>query len=491
VQRLALIFLVTLGHSCPVWARNWFIKKCKKKLDIKTQSYYETKLKMKKAKKVTRIAYSDDLNQAKYDALNEITKRCGSIRTEVWRNYGSVGGLGAKFRLVRDGWIAEGLMKNLPQRIWRATLSDALDDIKANREAAKEKVVRHIFRNIDDKDKRKELLKQLKNDSIWINNSYLRRLMRKYWKHGKNHTFNQMVLEPGSYRCFSHNGKNYIEVISLKRGKRIAIPVGTNYSITGQIRLILREGQVEIHYTIANTDERACGNKEIGIDKGYTEAFVDSEGDFHGKGLGEVLSKESDSLSIKYKRRNKIKAVLDKSQHNNPKKAKRIIKHNLGRKKLNRRKQRHQAKVKTIVFTAVNRVVDKAETIVCEDLTKTFKSKNLGKNTNRKLSGWVKGLMAEAIDIVASRRGSRVVLVNAAYTSQMCSKCGCLGKRVGDTFHCASGCGVVMIAPLNAAVNVKARLDDKELTRWLPFAKVKQILLERCRRPDETAHPGL
>jgi hypothetical protein len=31
VQRLALIFLVTLGHSCPVWPRNWFIKKCQKK----------------------------------------------------------------------------------------------------------------------------------------------------------------------------------------------------------------------------------------------------------------------------------------------------------------------------------------------------------------------------------------------------------------------------------------------------------------------------
>jgi hypothetical protein len=155
---------------------------------------------MKKAEKVTRIIYSNDLNQAKYEALNEIAERCGSVRTEVWRNYGSVSGLGAKFRPVRDRWIADGLMKNLPQRIWRATLSDALDDIKANREAAKEKVVRHIFRNIDDKDKRKELLKQLKNDSIWINNSYLRRLMRKYWKPGKNNTFNQMVLEPGSYR---------------------------------------------------------------------------------------------------------------------------------------------------------------------------------------------------------------------------------------------------------------------------------------------------
>ncbi|RKZ59260.1 MAG: transposase, partial [Candidatus Parabeggiatoa sp. nov. 2] len=423
------------------------------------------------------------------DALNEIASLCGSIRTEVWRNYGSIGGLGAKFRPVRDGWIADKHVSRLPQRIWRVTLSDTLDDIKANREAAKEKVIRHIFINIDDKDKRKELFKKLKNDSVWVNDPYLRRLMRKYWKHGINHTFNQIVLEPGSYKCFSYHGKNYIEVISLKRGKRIAIPVGTNYSITGQIRLILREGQVEIHYTINNTDERVCGSEEIGIDKGYTEAFVDSEGDFYGKELGEVLSKESDSLKKKYQRRNKIKAVLNKVEQKNPKKAKRIIKHNLGRKKLNRRKQRHQAKVKTIVFTAVNRVVDKAKTIVCEDLTKTFKSKSYGKNANRRLSGWVKGLMASAIDIVASRRGSRVVQVNAAYTSQICSKCGCFGKRTGDTFHCASGCGAVMIAPLNAAVNVLARLYDNELHRWLPFTKVKQILLERYRRPDETAHP--
>jgi len=99
---------------------------------------------MKKAKKVTRIIYSDDLNQAKYDVLNEIAKLCGSIRTEIWRNYGSIGGLGAKFRPVRDGWIAEGHIILLPQRnevtslcgvIWRATLSDSLDDIKANRSA--------------------------------------------------------------------------------------------------------------------------------------------------------------------------------------------------------------------------------------------------------------------------------------------------------------------------------------------------------------------
>jgi len=49
--------------------------------------------------------------------------------------------------------------------------------------------------------------------------------------------------------------------------------------------------------------------------------------------------------------------------------------------KVNRRQKRHQAQVETIVFTGVNRVADKAKTIVCEDLTKTFKSRSYGKNT--------------------------------------------------------------------------------------------------------------
>jgi hypothetical protein len=55
---------------------------------LKFNSQVQTKknLKMKKAKKVTRIAYSDNLNQAKYDALHKIAKRCGSVRTEVWRS---------------------------------------------------------------------------------------------------------------------------------------------------------------------------------------------------------------------------------------------------------------------------------------------------------------------------------------------------------------------------------------------------------------------
>jgi hypothetical protein len=48
-----------------------------------------------------------------------------------------------------------------------------------------------------------------------------------------------------------------------------------------------------------------------------------------------------------------------------------------------------------------------------------------------------------------------------------------------------------MQADQNAAVNILARLHDKELHRWLPFQMVMHILLERCCQPDETAHPEL
>ncbi|SEQ02478.1 hypothetical protein SAMN05421693_11461 [Ectothiorhodospira magna] len=60
-------------------------------------------------------------------------------------------------------------------------------------------------------------------------------------------------------------------------------------------------------------------------------------------------------------------------------------------------------------------------------------SKSFGKNINRRLASWTKGVIAEALDSVSSRRGSTVVLVNPAYTSQMDSRTGCLdGKRRGD-----------------------------------------------------------
>jgi hypothetical protein len=89
------------------------------------------------------------------------------------------------------------------------------------------------------------------------------------------------------------------------------------------------------------------------------------------------------------------------------------------------------------------------------------------------------------------RRGSALVLVNAAYTSQVVPTTGALGLRRGDRLHCESG--AVWQADHAAAVNVLHRVGDPDITLHTPHTRVKQILQERTDRhrirlpiPDST-----
>src|SRR4051794_5120908 len=90
--------------------------------------------------KVTRIAYSKQITQSKFEHLAEIAKRLGALRTELWDRYGSMAGVGIQQRDLRDQWLAEGRKFNIPARLWKETLRDTTDDIAMYREAAKVKV---------------------------------------------------------------------------------------------------------------------------------------------------------------------------------------------------------------------------------------------------------------------------------------------------------------------------------------------------------------
>ena len=427
--------------------------------------------------KVTRIAISHNLNAGKLLQLKEIASRLGNLRGEVWHRYGLIAGVGKTSRQIRDEWLAEDCQLDVPARLWKETLRDTFDDICLYREAAKVKVRKAIAKRTADKEERKRLYTLLKSDH-WMEDSYLRRMMRKYYKHGKTLVDNQIILDAQCYTAFERNGQAWIKVMSLEHGKRIAIPLNTNHRPAGTLRLILRENRVEVHYAVDSSQEcstHPCGDKEIGIDKGYSEAFVDSDGEGYGLRLGEILSAESDYLKVKYQQRNKLKSIAAAK----PKKAKAIYKNNLGRKKLDTRKHKQRTNVRDKVFKAAHSIVDKAKTIVCEDLSSPIPSKKpLGKNQKRRLSGWVKGIMGEALQSVSQRRGSSLVLVNCAYTSQMDSRHGVLlGRRNGEKFYCFDG--VVLHADQNAARNILARANDPEIRLWTSFEKVKSILLKR------------
>jgi IS605 OrfB family transposase len=350
-----------------------------------------------------------------------------------------------------------------------------MDDISMYQEAAKTKVRNHLNRKVRGAE-RKRLFSLLKRNE-WQKDPLLRRLMRKYYKHGKTRVSNQIVLDTDCYNAFEYNGRAWIAVMGLVAKQRIAIPLNTTHIPTGTLRLLLRAGRVEVHYAVEEEKAcsvRPCGDLALGVDKGYREALIDSDGEKHGIALGEMLAKESDYRKVKHQRRNKLKAIADSKPH----KRDNIEKNNLGRKKLGNRKRKHQEKVRSLVYQAVHEVVDKADTIVCEDLTFVVPGKNLGKDTNRRLSGWVKGLLAEAIQNVSRRRGSSVVLVNAAYTSQMDSRYGILkGSRNGKKFNCFDG--VVLDAEQNAAQNILARRDDDEIKLFMPYHEVKSMLLRR------------
>lgn len=427
--------------------------------------------------KATRVAFSKGLNAGKYEALREQARRLGRIRSEVWQRYGSIAGVSAGAREVRDQWLHQGRTFNVLANAWKETLRDALDDIRAHREAAKRKVRQAIRRHTSDNDEQKRLYTLLKGNG-WTDDPYLRRLMRKHLHRGHNHTDNQIVVRSDDYRSFQRNGCAWVAIPSLERGKRIHIPLNTTVAPTSTLRVILRDGHVEIHYTVDRSVMCDCGDRTIGVDKGYTEVLVDSDGDHHGTELGALLTAKSDKLKIKYRHRAKLRAIADKA---GPAKADCIWENNLGRKKLDRQSRQAKQQIRDVVFKAVHAVVDKASTIAAEDLASPIVKRRFGKNMNRRLSSWTKGTIAEALQSVSHRRGSSVVLVNAAYTSQIDSLTGCFtGTRKADRFYRETGKAVQ--ADANAALNVLARLSDPEIGRYTPHQHVKRVLQARTER---------
>ncbi len=436
---------------------------------------------------VTRVAYSKGLTKRKFSELSELASRLGKLRHELWDKYGSISGYEANHRTIRDKWLAEKRKFDVPARLWKETLRDVIDDIQARKAAGFKAVARKLYRRYGATEGKKFCAGL--RDGSWKKNPVMHRYIRKELPRGRTWVKNQIVLDKQCYKYFIHNNKGWIEVTGLQPRKRVAIPLGNTKPISSTIRLILRDNRVEIHHIIEVDALISTKDHEVGVDKGYTEVFVDSDGEHHGKELGVLLTEESDHLKVKYQRRNKLLAIANKKPH----KAKNIHKHNLGRRKLNRRKSKHVSKVKTVVHSAAHQVARKASVIVHEDLSISMKSKKQrGKNTNRRLAGWVKGMIQEALEGVSQRYGVPLRSVNPAYTSQVCSSCGSLGERRQGQLYCTNlGCGVVTHDDVNAALNILARSRDTEIHPWMKAVQVKSILLKRSGLSVETVQPEL
>jgi IS605 OrfB family transposase len=451
--------------------------------------------------KVTRIAYSHRLNEGKYARLAEQAQRLGWVRSLVWDRFASIAGVGVSDRTIRDRWMADGIAADFGvlANAWKETVRDAVADIRAHREAAKVEVRRRIHRSTGDEAERKRLYMLLGRDQ-WRRDRRLRRWMRALWRRGRNHTTNQIIIRSDNVRTFTlaEGGTVWLSVPGRRPRTSVAVPLNSTVAPEGTLRLVLRGGRVQVHYQIEDTAltsaHRPVGDRMVGVDKGYSEVLTDSDGHRYGTELGELLRTRSDLLRARNARRAKLRSIANHAaQRGDHGTAQRIRHNNLGAVKKHRQERAWRVRVRDVTYRAVNAVVDKANTLVTEDLTRRFASRTkLGKNAHRRLAAWTKGIIAQALHDVSERRGSALRLVNAAYTSQVIPGTHLFGRRSGDRLDCPHEGRVVWHADHAAAINILDRAADPDIGLYTPHWRVKQIIQERDRQrsrlPDQDSN---
>jgi hypothetical protein len=271
--------------------------------------------------KVTRVACSGDLNAGKYGLLVGQVRRLGRVRSWVWDRYGSIAGVGLSDRRIRDAWMADGTATSLGvlANAWKETVRDAVGDIRAHREAAKAEVRRRVGRGLVPEAERKRLYTLLTRDR-WAGDPLLRQWMRGQWRRGHNHTSNQVIIRSDKVRTvtLTDGAEVWLSVPGLTPRTSVVVPPATTVAPVGTLWVVLRGGRVEVHYQVEDTAvrsaRRGCGAATVGVDKGYSEVLVDSDGDHHGPELGELLRSRSDTLKERNARRATLRSIANQAR---------------------------------------------------------------------------------------------------------------------------------------------------------------------------------
>ena len=449
----------------------------------------------------TRTYYSKKLDEQTYAELTLIAKRLGILRKIIWHQFSS-NPKKLNDRKIRDIWTREKkngtnlypkIIDQLPARLWKETLRDTIGNINAYFAAGFKEIIKRLYKKYD-KAEAKKLIKLLKTD--YKANNELHRMVRTLIPKGYSKADNIICLDEECY-SFTEDESKIVQIMGLTPMKRLSIPMTTKNKPKGNFMIILKDGRCEFRvyhkYQVTNIEKPI---KAIGVDKGYTEVFTDNTGERHGEGFGKLLTKKSDFLDEKYKNRNKLFAIMKKAREaGNLKKANNIKTNNLGNKKLDKQKEIMKTELKEKIYSAAKVLAQKASIIAIEDLTFKTKSKGKFKKVNRRLSSWIKGVIDEAIIKYCFIYGTKLVYVNAAYTSQGDSRydCALMGTRIGDSFIGFDE--VVLDADVNAAINILARLYDSEINLYTSAEKVKEILIHRAEAvlsaSVETAQLGL
>jgi len=447
------------------------------------------------------------------DEIRDIAKAYTTVKNYVYSRYSGINSLllikGYK-KNIRDEWMKSNFAAQwkLPARYWKMALDEAISNIKTEWSNTKNRVKIAVINNENlTESERGFILYILKADSILysilhregfkipeklkgltIRMQYICKLVRRYIRKYKgsvpySHKKTSFMIDRDMYEYkFIDNNLN-IYIQGLNWGQRIEVKLKDRNKHKGNLRIVIKDKSIEIHkakYIKVKNEEKA-EEKSIGIDKGYRCLIATSENKFYGEKLNDFLSKETERLNQINAKRNRLWALMKKyEKEGNTQKADNIKRFNMGKVKYNRNKNRFDSQVKSYINREINRFItnDNPSELIMEDLSFVSWEDKFPAHIKRKLSRWIKGYIRERLNYKSNLNNIDQVIVNAAYTSQVCHKCGRFGVRNNEVFTCPS-CGS-MDADYNASKNIEARKEDKEITLYTPYKKVKEILIKRC-----------
>jgi hypothetical protein len=471
-----------------------------------------------------RFAVLGSVNAGKAATLAGMGSELDRVRAAVWRRFGGAKTAYVSKRQVRDRLMAEHASDEfgVPQRLWRATVEDTVDKIRAWQQAVIATEIRpKIYQRAGaGKHERKRLL-GLAKAGRWREDAWLSRQCREVFasKRPRPRRSGRIVADNCSYDVARDEaGRVWLAVMTPERGQRLRLnlgPLPEELVPTSTIE-ISPDGIGGWQVIAAYPATKVCSTRPRhpkltaveGIDAGVSEIFTDTTGRRYGTGQYQTIATRAERDRARGKARNKLRAVRNRhlaraaaaakagdmdTARAARAKARRIKRHNLGCTKLFVQRAHDRAATKNAVYQAVHDLVDTSAHIVAEDLSGMRGKSKFGRTDSRIYATWQRSFLADALASVPSRRGSAVTLVNPAYTSQQVHPCGHLGIRRGKNVYCqTAGCpqqGIVFDTEINAARVIRDRATDPQIGRYTPKYEVKRILNERAGR-WRTAPPG-
>ena len=175
-------------------------------------------------------------------------------------------------------------------------------------------------------------------------------------------------LDSTLYRFFLHKGKPYLAIASMTPRKRIVIPL-KGFPVKaagGNVRVVIHPASrtVTVHIAIPVRARALPEKKEpvaVGLDAGVTEVFTRDDGEVFGQGFGRVLDRLTEETTSQGRERSRLharaKMLAQSPRPEDRRKAGRILRFNLGQRKLEARAEKGQAEVRRRISEALHGVL--------------------------------------------------------------------------------------------------------------------------------------